>query len=335
MAGKKKQKKSPQKSSDKAIYILLKKNVHFVAMYTFVLVVLVGNLSLFSVTSTKAPVAPNAHMVLAMQDRKVAPQLKPREFLSYPALSAHGGFVVDVDSGKTLFEKNADYPMLPASTVKMMTALVALEEYDLGDIVTFDGTYVEGQKLGLVAGEQVYIHDLIASTLIYSANDAAEALARFHPSGRDSFITLMNQKAKVLGVNNTYFINPTGLDNVGQTATPEDLARIAKEGLSNEYFSYFIRQKDFSFESVDGLHKHSIRNTNTLLGQVEGVQGVKTGWTENAQENLITYVDRGDKRILTVLLGSQDRFGETETLIEWIYDNYDWNGLDSYIGINE
>ena len=331
MAHKKRQNRKAKKESPKTVHGILTQNLHFLAIYTLVLVVLVGNLSVFGTPSEEIQKAPDAQMVLSMHDRQIVPQLKPREFLSFPALSAYGGLVIDVDTGKTLFEKNADYPMLPASTVKMMTALVALEEYDLGDVVTYDGSFVEGQKLGLTEGENIYVHDLVASTLIYSANDAAEALARAHPLGRETFIELMNQKARVLGLTTISFVNPTGLDSINQIASANELAMIAKEGLKNDYFSSFIEREEYSFENVDGTRTHQISNTNQLLGQIDGVKGVKTGWTENAQENLVTYVERDDKRILTVLLGSQNRFGETKTLIEWIYDNYEWSTYPSYL----
>jgi D-alanyl-D-alanine carboxypeptidase (penicillin-binding protein 5/6) len=160
--------------------------------------------------------------------------------------------------------------------------------------------------------------------LIYSANDAAEVLAANYDGGREAFVQAMNEKANELNLINTHFENPTGFDGGRHFSTARDLIRVAIVAMQNPRFSNIVKQKEKVVASIDGAIKHKLISTNQLLSEVDGVKGVKTGWTENARENLVTYIERDGKRIMIALLGSQDRFGETKELISWIYNNYEW-----------
>jgi D-alanyl-D-alanine carboxypeptidase (penicillin-binding protein 5/6) len=242
----------------------------------------------------------------------------------FPILSAQSVMAVDLVSGVTLYEKDPNKALLPASTTKIVTALVAMDTYQPDQILKVGRVNVVGQKMGLYMGEEMKFIDLLSGLLIYSANDAAEVLANNHPGGRDLFIGLMNKKVKDLGLNNTHFSNPTGLDNGAQFSTTRDLAVVAKVAMQNPTFAQIVGTKEKTVKSVDGRFMHRLVNINRLLGEVPGVLGVKTGWTENARENLVTYVERGDRKVMTVVLGSSDRFGETKELIEWIFNNYTW-----------
>jgi D-alanyl-D-alanine carboxypeptidase (penicillin-binding protein 5/6) len=241
----------------------------------------------------------------------------------YPVLSAQSALVIDVDSGISLYEKEPDKELLPASTTKIITALVAMDHFPDDLVVEIKLSKVEGQKMGLKNGEKIKIGDLLYGLLVYSANDAAEALAAAYPGGRDVFIQTMNDKAKELHLNNSSFKNPTGLDGGGHYTTARDLIRVSKVAMRIPRFAEIVGTKEKIITSVNGVI-HKIFNINELLGKVQGVLGVKTGWTENARENLVTYVERDGKKVMIVLLGSQDRFGETTELINWIYDNYSW-----------
>lgn len=248
---------------------------------------------------------------------------------SFPILSAQAVLAVDVASGVALYEKNPDAVILPASTTKMVTALVALEYYPLDAVLKVDGVVVQGQRMGLYPGEEIKAKDLLYGLLIYSANDAAEVLAGNYcidetRCGRNFFIQAMNEKAKELSLKNTYFKNPTGLEEAGHVSTARDLLWISEVAMKNEFFKKAVGIKKMTVESIDGTVAHKLTNINELLGEVEGVKGVKTGWTENARENLVSYVERDGRQIMTVVLGSQDRFGETKELIEWIFENYRW-----------
>ncbi len=260
----------------------------------------------------------------------VAPAIAPLPVLSaqtdsdIPTFTAVSILALDVDSGVTLFEKNPDQVLFPASTTKIVTALVALDSYQLTDVVTIHNLSVVGQKMGLMEGEQITVNNLLKGMLIYSANDAAEALASYYPGGRPAFIEAMNRKATEFNLTNTNFTNPSGLENMSHVSTARDLSRIAAKAMNNPIFSEIVGTKSVTITSIDGTHVHKLTNINKLIGSVEGVLGVKTGYTEHAKENLITYMDRKGKRVIISLLGSDDRFGETTALINWIYGSYKW-----------
>lgn len=323
----KKSSKATKSAKSPSLIEFIENNLLFGALYG--LVFFVGlNLYMHARIQSSSRVAiefASTQTVLAAEDVMIftEPVLTDGSF-SFPILSAQGALVKDVESGKVLFEKTPDVPLLPASTVKLMTALVTVDYIDPNTVITVPAISVEGQKMGLVAGEQITVSDLTKGLLIFSANDAAEVLAETYEGGREAFIERMNEKARAIGLQNTVFSNPTGLDGVTQVTTARDLANLAEYALSRPVIAATVQQKSLTVESVDGLHHHSLANTNVLLGRVEGVLGVKTGWTENARENLVTYVDRNGQKIITVILGSQDRFGESEELIEWVYDTYLW-----------
>lgn len=246
------------------------------------------------------------------------------EEAGFPVLSAQAALAVDLDAGITLYEKNPEKPLLPASTTKIVTALVAMDYYPMDTVIKVGRINIEGQKMGLVLGEEITVQDLLYGLLIYSANDAAEVLAVNFPGGRDIFVTAMNLKVNQLHLEDTSFSNPSGLDGNGHYSTAKDLIRVAEVAMRKPAFREMVATREKEVTSVDGRIKHKLVNINELLGKVEGVLGVKTGWTESARENLVTYIERDGKRIMIVLLSSQDRFGETEELINWIFENYEW-----------
>jgi serine-type D-Ala-D-Ala carboxypeptidase (penicillin-binding protein 5/6) len=244
---------------------------------------------------------------------------------AYPVLSAQGVYAVDLDSGVTLYEKNADASLLPASTTKIVTALVALDTFSPDQIITVGKeVLVIGQKMHLYPGEQMKFIDLLNGLLVFSANDAAETIAYNYPAGYDAFIVAMNLKAKELSMTNSHFDNPIGLDGTSQQSTAKDLVRASEVAMRNPTFSNIVGTKEITLTDVSGKSVYKLKNINELLGNVPGVLGVKTGWTENARENLVTYVERDNHRVMLALLGSQDRFGETKELIDWIFGNYQW-----------
>jgi len=243
---------------------------------------------------------------------------------SYPMLSAQAALAIDLTSGVALYEKDPDKLLLPASTTKIVTALVAMDYYTPGEILTVPNIKSEGQRMRLIFGEKLSVDSLLKGLLISSANDAAEVLASEFPGGREAFISAMNTKARQLNLNNTEFKNPSGLEAVGHVSTARDLIRVSEIAMENPYFAEIVGTKETKVVSIDGKFEHKLTNINELLGKVDGVAGVKTGWTENARENLVTYIERDGRKIMIALLGSQDRFGETKELIEWIFGNYEW-----------
>ena len=247
---------------------------------------------------------------------------------TFPVLSAQAVVATDLDSGVALYEKEPDKPLLPASTTKIVTALVAMDYYSPNEVLRVGNIKSEGQRMRLVVGEEITVDSLLRGLLIASANDAAEVLAQNYPGGKEMFISVMNEKASELNLDNTNFANPSGLDAVGHVSTARDLIRVSAHAMENPYFSEIVGTEKTLVESVDERFAHKLVNINELLGKIDGVLGVKTGWTEEARENLITYVERGGHRVMIAVLGSQDRFGETEELIEWIFDNYEWQDVN-------
>jgi D-alanyl-D-alanine carboxypeptidase len=238
--------------------------------------------------------------------------------------TASSVFAADIDSGLTLYEKDSEEPILPASTTKIVTALVAMDYYLLDDVLTVGSISVPGQKMNLIKGEKITARDLLYGLLIFSANDAAEVLAESYPGGREEFISSMNRKANKIKLSNTSFANPTGLDGGDHYSTARDLVRAASFAMQKPFFAEVVATTDKKVTSIDGKIIHKLTNINELVGEIDGVLGVKTGWTEDAQENLVTFISRDEKRVMIALLGSKDRFSETKQLIDWIFDNYSW-----------
>jgi len=263
-------------------------------------------------------------------DKVFAPVPIAKESSSFPVISAQAALAVDLSSGISLYEKNPDTTLLPASTTKIITALVALDSYPLEAVLKVGKIKIDGQKMGLVFGEEMKMEDLLYGLLVFSANDAAEVLAQDYPGGYDVFVDAMNAKAKELSLENTKFYNPSGVDGNGHVTTARDLIRVSEVAMRNPEFAKIVGTKEITVTSIDGKIKHRLTNINLLLGKVPGVIGVKTGWTENARENLVTYLERDDKKVMIALLGSQDRFGETKELIDWIFANYEWKEVKPY-----
>lgn len=255
--------------------------------------------------------------------------------VSAPNLTAYSAVVKDNDSAVPLYGKNEKLPLLPASTVKIMTALVSLEHYRLDDVLTVEEVFNLGQGMKLVKGEKISVKNLLYGLLVASANDAATLLARGFPGAEKSFVDQMNQKAKDLHLDGTYFTNPTGLDTAKDGkllkeyshTTALDLARLTNWALKNPIFSEMVATKKILVTDISGSIKHELENVNILLGKIEGLKGVKTGWTEEAGECLVSYVERDNHKIITVVLGSTDRFGETTRLIDWAFANYQWQDI--------
>lgn len=262
------------------------------------------------------------------------PAAYPENFTGQPApmLTAKAALVLDVDSSVLIFNKEEKTTLLPASTVKIMTALVALDKYSLEDVLTVQQVKNFGQDMELVTGEKITFKNLLAGLLVFSANDAAWVLAQNYPGGENEFIKAMNNKAKELHLVNTYFANPTGVnsDEKGKFladfsyTTALDLARLTTQTMKNQTFQELVGTKKMVVTDISGRFKHPLFNLNELLGNVEGLQGVKTGWTEDAQGCLVAYAQRNGQRIVSVVLGSNDRFGETKKLIDWVFTNFRW-----------
>jgi D-alanyl-D-alanine carboxypeptidase (penicillin-binding protein 5/6) len=241
-----------------------------------------------------------------------------------PEIFAEGAYVVDMTTNTILYEKNSNLQLFPASTTKIMTALIALADYKLSDVVTIGKPLQEGQIMHLIAGEKITVENLLYGILVHSANDAALALAENHSGGVDGFVTRMNEKAQSLNLTQTRFTNPIGLDDVNHYTTVKDLATISLEALKNPEIVKIVAIPQITVSDINFTRFHPLKNVNELLGKIPGVSGLKTGYTEIAGQALVTTVQRNGHEILIVLLKSTDRFGETEKLINWIFTNFTW-----------
>ncbi len=244
----------------------------------------------------------------------------------YPGteITGQGIVIVDVDSGVYLYKRNEEEQLAPASTTKIMTALVALDKYKLDDVLTVRATVNSGQTMKLVFGERLTVENLLYGTLIQSANDAAFVIADNFSAGISAFVEAMNKKAADLHLTKTHFTNPVGYDDPNHKMTPMDLARLSSIALTNPTIAKMVAIPQITVSDVTHTYFHPLANVNQLLGKIPGVGGIKTGWTEAAGENLVTLVERNGHMVIIVLLKSSDRFGETAKLIDWVFGNYQW-----------
>lgn len=257
-----------------------------------------------------------------------APYPQNSKGITAPDLTAKSAVVIDVDSSVVLFDRNVNVATSPASTTKIMTALVSLENYRLDQIIEVkDLEKVEGQKMKLFSGEKITVENLLYGLLVASANDAALVLARNFPNGEAGFIWAMNQKVKELGLTGTNYKNPVGYDDQNHYSTALDLARLAIYAMKNSEFAKITGTQKITIYDVTGTIPYPISNVNTLVGKLPGVKGVKTGWTQQAGECLVTFIEQDGRKIVIVVLGSEDRFKETEELIKWVYENFTWNNF--------
>lgn len=242
-----------------------------------------------------------------------------------PIISARSAVVVDINSASVLYEKNPNEKLLPASTTKIMTALVALTHFSLEDVVTVkQADRAIGQTMKLTAGERMRIHDLLYGLLLESGNDAAFTLAENFPGGYNAFVAEMNRLAEKFHIENTQFRNVSGVEQIDHYTTVKDLAQLAAIAMKNPVFSEIVSTKEAVVTNLEKTTVYHLSNRNELLGIVAGIRGVKTGWTEQAGECLVTDTLRDGNEIIVVVLGSRDRFGESQSLIEWVYRAHTW-----------
>lgn len=236
-----------------------------------------------------------------------------------PGISAYAALILDDTSRVVLFAKNPRFRFSMASTTKLMTALIGLGYFAKDDILTVRRVGVEGAVVGFPLGEKLFFDDLLYAMLLPSGNDAAYTIADNYPGGVASFITAMNEKARELQLKETNFSDPAGLSDSGYT-TVSDLVRLTSFAIKNAAIARVTGTKQKVIANVDGSRKYSLSNLNKLLGS-NGVVGVKTGYTQEAGEVLITAkVDDGHTYII-IVMNSRDRFLDTQKLLAFLTNN--------------
>jgi D-alanyl-D-alanine carboxypeptidase len=238
---------------------------------------------------------------------------------SAPDLSAQSAILMDMESGRVLYEKNADEERLIASITKIMTALVALESTpNLDEVVTIQREYTltEGSSMYLKVGEEVTIRDLLYGLLLSSGNDAALAIAGVCAGDTETFVDWMNQRAESLGMTHTHFANPNGLNDDAHYSTARDMATLTREALQNPTFAEIVSTKSIT------LGERSLTNHNKMLWQYEGAIGVKTGYTQMAGRTLVSAAARDGQTLIVVTLNDPDDWADHAALLDWGFEQY-------------
>ncbi len=269
----------------------------------------------------------NQRGLFSHQPTRLNLKSNPVPYLKYlydPIVSAEGVYIVDLDSFTPVFEKNSYQRFLPASTTKIISALVSYENFKTDEILTVNRTIEEGQVIGLILGEKITFENLLYGLLVHSGNDAAYVLADNYKGGFNKFIEAMNKKTQEIRMKNSFFKNPAGLDDFGQYTTPYDLALAGRELLKNKQLAKIVSTKSITISDVDFKYFHELKNVNKLLGEIPGIGGLKTGFTNDAGENLVSFYKKNRHQFLIVILKSQDRFKDTKNVVEWINNNVDY-----------
>ena len=243
-----------------------------------------------------------------------------------PAIDAAAAVVIDVKTGRVLYSKNATTRRSIASTTKIMTALVAIENGRLDDIVTISSRAVSiwGSNINLQTGQKYTLNELLYGLLLNSGNDASIAIAEHISGSVEGFVEKMNQKARELGAYNTSFANTHGLDAAGHYSTAYDLARIARYALENPVFAKIVGTK---YAAISGRQLH---NTNELLELYQGADGVKTGYTGKAGRCLVASATRDGMRVISVVLGSPTNYKRalsSKNILDYAFKNYKYRIL--------
>jgi len=258
-------------------------------------------------------------------------------------LYAQAAVLMDADSGRILFAKNADKVMPMASTTKIMTCILTLELGNLDDIVNVSENATSQPKvhLGMQKGEQFYLKDLLYSLMLESHNDSAVAIAEHIGGSLEGFANLMNQKAKEIGCTNTYYITPNGLDAIDEnglhSTTASDLATVMSycvlKSTKKEDFRQITQAMNYSFTNVDGNRSFSCNNHNSFLTMMEGAISGKTGFTGKAGYCYVGALERDGRTFVVALLAcgwpnnKNYKWKDTMKLMEYAVENYEYQNI--------
>lgn len=259
--------------------------------------------------------------------------------LETPEIKSEAAMLMDMKSGRVLYSKNAEQELFPASTTKIMTAVLALEYGNLADIVTANVSALapitnEDSHMGILIGEELTLEQLLYGMMVYSANDAANVIATHISGTPENFVELMNQKAEEIGLSNTNFVNSYGIHDENHYTTAKDLATLARYAMKNEKFREIVGTSTYSIPATNKYTEERILPSTNLFMSTsrsaefynQAVTGIKTGYTKDAGYCLVTSVVYEETELLVVTLKSPDRSGiytDTRTLFRMGFNNYD------------
>jgi D-alanyl-D-alanine carboxypeptidase (penicillin-binding protein 5/6) len=281
------------------------------------------------------------------ESRELATSFQPELKEYSPRLAivtAHASIIIDAESGKVLYERNAHEQRQIASLTKLFTATIVMERVkDLDELVTIDeeAVYAEGTRVGcprsgfcngvrLKPGEQMSVRNLLKAALMNSANDAAIALGKHIGKTQDGFAQIMNERGKELGLENSHFCTPSGLEPDGREhecySSAADIARVAVHALEYPEIWEIMRNEKQFISSADGRYQHEIFNTDELLGQFPNLVGTKTGFTPLAGYSLLAVATdyTANHKVVAVVLDDQSRWQSIRSMFDWSFQAYDW-----------
>lgn len=258
-----------------------------------------------------------------------------------PTVLGEAAVLIDAKTGKVLFEADKDEQNLPASTTKMMTALLALEHFDIDDTITADeeSEHIGGSRIYVYDGEEIKVDDLLYATLVESANDAAFTLGKAIAGSNKAFVEMMNEKAEELGLENTHFANSNGLPDKNHYSSAYDLALIAKEAMKNEDFRRYVSTYEYKMPKTNKAPKRQLHSHNRLLFNInrkvsaygetksikyDGVTGIKTGFTNEARMCLVGGAERDGTEFIAVSLKSEGMnvFQDVVSMLDYGFNNF-------------
>lgn len=236
-----------------------------------------------------------------------------------PSVSAVSAVVIEAETGTVLWEQNARERRAMASTTKIMTAILTIEAGDLDREFTVDpyAIMVEGTSMGLREGDRVSRRDLLYGILLPSGNDAANAAAVSVAGSISAFVELMNKKAQELGLADTHFVTPSGLDADGHYTTACDLAQLTAYAMKNEVFRSIVCCRFAEAEFGNPPYKRTLYNSNKMLSRYDGAIGVKTGFTDNARRCLVSAAERDGVTLIAVTLNAPDDWNDHTKMLDY------------------
>ncbi len=244
---------------------------------------------------------------------------------SCPTLSAQSYAVIDALTGETLFAKDEVLPLPVASTTKIMTALIVVENIaDINLEITVDAQScgIEGSSVNLYKGEKTTVKDLLYALMLESANDAAVCLARTVAGSTEDFAVLMNSRAEEIGMKNSHFTNPHGLEDPAHYSTAADMALLFREAMKNETLREIVSTKTYKMETGNGNEYRFLSNHNKLLKTFEPCIGGKTGFTKSAGRCLVTLCEKDGVQLITVTLNDPNDWEDHKNIVEYAFTLY-------------
>jgi len=237
---------------------------------------------------------------------------------------ARAAALIDVQSGRLLYSQDGDTPMRIASLTKIMTAIVAIEHGNLNDMVKTSKRAFgrEGSSIYLRLGEEMSLSNLLYGLMLRSGNDAATAIAEHVGGSEEGFVHLMNLKAEEIGLANSQFRNPHGLDEEGHYSTANDLAKLTAYALRNDVFAEIVRTKDKSAPNPIDSWDYRWHNKNKMLSMYEGADGVKTGYTKKAFRCLVSSATRDGQQLAAVTINDGDDWADHRDMLDWGFKHY-------------